>query len=394
MTTSDLSLRSGTRLVARSYSLDGPLDVLSEYAAGGFAWLDGDSGFVAAGVAAVVDPADAAAFLAAIGHEPDDAGVPAAAGPRAVGALPFSGTGALVVPARIVGRDAAGATWCTVIADVDAPQSPTPSERDAAPEEFRVVSTTTRTQWRSMVERALDDIARGQLEKVVLARAVRVDADRPFAIAPVLAHLRRTQPGCIVYADRGFAGASPELLVRKTGASVIARPLAGTGVETAALLRSAKDAHEHRYVVDAVVHALRTCCSDVAAAGPAPLELADVSHLATTVTARADDPDLSVAELVAALHPTPAVAGTPRELALAAIAALEPVARGRYAGPCGWIDRNGDGEFVVALRGGEIDGAHALIHAGAGIVAGSDPHAAWVETQQKLTPMLQALVRP
>ena len=128
--------------------------------------------------------------------------------------------------------------------------------------------------------------------------------------------------------------------------------------------------------------------------GPSPLELADVSHLATTVTARADAAATSIADLVAALHPTPAVAGTPREVALDAIDAMEPVARGRYAGPCGWIDRNGDGEFVVALRGGEIDGAHAVIHAGAGIVAGSDPAAEWAETQQKLTPMLQALVRP
>jgi len=394
MTTSDLSLRSDTRLAARSRSIDGPLDLLDEYTPGGFAWLDGDVGFVAAGVAAVVDPADAAAFLATIRHRPDDGGVSNAAGPRAVGALPFTGPGPLFVPARIVGRDAAGASWCTVIEPVDAPLPPPPADRDEAPSEFGVVSTTTRPQWRTMVERALVEIAHDRLQKVVLARAVRVDADRPFDLASVLAHLRRSQPGCIVYADRGFVGASPELLLRKTGASMTSRPLAGTGVETAALMRSAKDAREHRFVVDAVVRALGAYCSDVSAAGPAPLELADVSHLATTVTARADAPNLSIAELVDALHPTPAVGGTPRELALDTIAALEPVARGRYAGPCGWIDADGDGEFVVALRGGDIDGAHAVIHAGAGIVSGSDPEAEWVETQQKLTPMLQALVRP
>jgi isochorismate synthase EntC len=184
------------------------------------------------------------------------------------------------------------------------------------------------------------------------------------------------------------------LLLRKVGAAVTSRPLAGTAVETAALVRSAKDAHEHRLVVDAVVQALQTFCSDVRALGPSPLELADVSHLATTVTARTDEPTTSIADLLAALHPTPAVAGTPRAPALDSIDAMESVARGRYAGPCGWIDRNGDGEFVVALRGGEIDGAHAVIHAGAGIVAGSDPDAEWAEIQQKLTPMLQALVRP
>ena len=119
-----------------------------------------------------------------------------------------------------------------------------------------------------------------------------------------------------------------------------------------------------------------------------------MSHLATTVTARTGAPATSVTDLVAALHPTPAVGGTPRPVALDAIAALEATPRGRYAGPCGWIDRDGDGEFVVALRGGEIDGTHAVIHAGAGIVSGSDPDAEWTETQQKLTPMLQALVRP
>jgi menaquinone-specific isochorismate synthase len=245
-----------------------------------------------------------------------------------------------------------------------------------------------------MVEHALRRIDRERLEKVVLARSVRIDADLPFDIPEVLAFLRRAQPGCVVYADRGFVGASPELLVRKSGATVTARPLAGTGIDPAALARSTKDAHEHQLVVDAVVRALATRCGDVVATGPATLELADIAHLATTITAHAEDTATTIADLVATLHPTPAVAGTPRELALETIDALEPVGRGRYAGPCGWIDRNGDGVFVVALRGGEIDGAHAVIHAGAGIVSASDPDAEWLETQQKLTPMLQALVRP
>jgi menaquinone-specific isochorismate synthase len=394
MTTSNVSLRSGTRLTARSFAIDDPLDLLDCYAPDGFAWLDGDHGFVASGVAAVVAPGDAASFLATITHASANAHVPDAAGPRAVGALPFTGSGQLVVPRLIVGCGARGRTWSTVIDDADAPPRASSAVPHSAPSEFGVVGTTTREHWRVMVDRALTEIARGRLEKIVLARAVRIDADRPFDVPAVLAHLRRSQPGCIVYADRGFVGASPELLLRKFGATVTSRPLAGTAVETAALVRSAKDAHEHRLVVDAVVQVLGAFCSNVRADGPSPLELADVSHLATTVTARADAATTSIADLVAALHPTPAVAGTPREIALDAIDAMESVARGRYAGPCGWIDRNGDGEFVVALRGGEIDGAHAVIHAGAGIVAGSDPHAEWAETQQKLTPMLQALVRP
>jgi menaquinone-specific isochorismate synthase len=396
VTTSDLSLRTAPRLAARSYAVDGPVDLLDSYAADGFAWLDGETGFVASGVAATVAPADARAFLATITHRTDDRDVADCAGPRAVGALTFtrSDAGRLVVPAHIIGRDAHGRVWRTIIDDVDTPAPERATARDSAPSQFNVMAATGRDQWRSMVDHALGDIARGPLEKVVFARAVHIDADRPFDVPAVLAHLRRSQPGCIVYADRGFVGASPELLARKIGASVTSRPLAGTGVDTAALVRSAKDAHEHQIVVDAVVQALRSLCSDVRADGPAPLELADVSHLATTVTARALTATTSITDIVAALHPTPAVAGIPRQLALDDIAALEPVDRGRYAGPCGWIDRNGDGEFVVALRGGEIDGAHATIHAGAGIVSGSDPDAEWAETQQKLTPMLQALVRP
>jgi menaquinone-specific isochorismate synthase len=271
---------------------------------------------------------------------------------------------------------------------------PAASTASIRPSEFRVTTATTYDRWRAMVESALARIDGGSLRKAVLARAVHVDADRPFDVAGVLAYLRRSQPGCIVYGDRGYVGASPELLVRKRGASVVARPLAGTGTDTDALTRSAKDAHEHRLVVDAVVQALGDLCSDVRADGPSALELADVSHLATTITARADTASTSVADLVAVLHPTPAVAGTPRDLALQTIATLEATPRGRYAGPCGWIDGKGDGEFVVALRGGVIDGTHAMIHAGAGIVSGSDPDAEWTETQQKLTPMLQALVRP
>jgi isochorismate synthase len=267
--------------------------------------------------------------------------------------------------------------------------------RDAnAPSQFEIASTMTRDEWRERVGRALAAIARGDLEKVVLARAVTVDADQPFDVRSVLAYLRHSQPGCIVYADRGYAGASPELLVRKTGASVTARPLAGTGVDTQTLVGSAKDAHEHALVVDAVIDALRQSCADVRAMGPAPVELADVSHLATSVTARTRSAGTSIADLVAALHPTPAVAGTPRDASLVMIDALEQQERGRYAGPCGWIDRHGDGEFVVALRGGDIAGRRAILHAGAGIVAGSNADAEWAETQQKLTPMLQALVRP
>jgi len=394
MTTSDVTMRAGARLVAHSVALDGAIDLLDYSSPDGFAWLDRDHGFVASGVAALVSPAEAAAFLATIRHSAGGDDVSETAGPRAVGALPFVGSGDLVVPARIVGRDTHGRVWRTVIDDAEFPDPIETSRSHTSPTKFAVTTSTAQAEWRAMVDHTLVEIDKGRVEKVVLARAVHIDADLPFDVADILSYLRRSQPGCVVYADRGFVGASPELLARKVGTTVTSRPLAGTGLDTAALARSAKDGNEHQLVVDAVVHALRTLCTDVYADGPAILELADVSHLATTITARSESASTTITDLVAALHPTPAVGGTPRPVALAEIAALEAVPRGRYAGPCGWIDRHGNGEFVVALRGGEIEGTHAVIHAGAGIVSGSDPESEWTETQQKLTPMLQALVRP
>jgi menaquinone-specific isochorismate synthase len=379
-------------LVARSFALTGS-DVLDHYSPEGCAWLGAGVSFVTAGIAQTVIPSAAASALAAIDHRVTSP-CSEQAGPRAIGALPFdettTGPGHLVIPARIVGRDAHGAMWCTEIGTI------VEREPETVPlaAQFSVSPRMSFAEWRTMVERALELIANGELDKVVLARSVSVDADAPFDLRSVLAYLRQSQPGCVVYADRGFVGASPELLVRKRGSRVTARPLAGTGTSADALLHSAKDAAEHRFVVDAVTAALRGCGATVSAEGPAALALPGVSHLATSITADLANPDIDIAALVDALHPTPAVGGTPQSTALQAIAALEPIERGRYAGPCGWIDAGGDGEFVVALRGAAIDGSHALLHAGAGIVARSDPDAEWAETQQKLTPMLQALVRP
>ena len=228
----------------------------------------------------------------------------------------------------------------------------------------------------------------------MLAREIVIEASDAFDVTAVLETLRATQPGCIVYADDGFVGASPELLVRRSGHEVTARPMAGTGQHVEELVRSEKDAREHKLVVDAVVDALGPTCDDVIARNAAPVALTDLTHLATTITARTRDLDTSAVDLALALHPTPAVAGTPRATALATIARLEPTPRDLYAGPCGWVDARGDGEFVVALRGAQIDGTRARLHAGAGIVAGSRADSEWAETQAKLEPMLRALVRP
>ena len=390
------------RLAAHSAAIAAPDDLVRHLGPGGFAWIDGDAGFVTSGVVAHVAPPEARALLESIVHLADG-DTPAAAGPRAVGALPFSGAGRLVVPARIIARDRDGRAWRTDIERTDIEGTDIEGTgADASihvaprePERFTVAPRTTRHEWHAMVRRALDLVERDVLEKVVLARAVEVEADAPFDPRAVLARLRATQPGCVVYGDGRFVGASPELLVRKQGRAVTSRPLAGTASPEngEALLHSVKDRHEHRVVVDAVAAALAACCTGVRVEGPHPLVLESVAHLATSITARSEV-DTDVMRLVAGLHPTPAVAGTPRAAALAAIRAIEPVGRDRYAGPCGWVDAAGDGEFVVALRGGLLDGPRATLHAGAGIVAGSDPDAEWAETQAKLTPMVQALVRP
>jgi menaquinone-specific isochorismate synthase len=344
---------------------------------------------VTAGVATTVDPARAVAFLRAV--EADESATPGV-GPRAVGALPFRGGGRMVVPACIVQRDAAGRTWRTVVEPAAAPT--VTAAPIAPPSRFAVRALTDVRAWTAAVADVLALIERGTAEKVVLAREVVVEADEPFDVCTVVATLRATQPGCIVYADDGFVGASPELLVRRTGDDVTTRPMAGTAGRAEDLARSEKDRREHLLVVDAVRDALAPLCDVPHVHDTAPVSLTDLAHLATPITAQVRDRETSALDLARALHPTPAVAGTPRDIALAAIDRLEPTPRDRYAGPCGWVDADGDGAFVVALRGAHIDGRTARLHAGAGIVAGSRAEAEWAETQVKLEPMLRALVRP
>jgi menaquinone-specific isochorismate synthase len=378
------------RLVARTESIADPGDLLDHLGPGGFAWLDGETGFVTSGVADRLPLHGASATLATLTHLRDD-GAPPTAGPRALGALPFEGGGMLVLPARIVARDRDGRAWRTVVEGAEIP--PALHVSRPRPARFSVCTRIERDEWRHRLECTLAAIDAGEVEKVVLSREVDVEADEPFDVVEVLDALRAAQTGCTVYAIDGFVGASPELLVRRTGRAVLCRPMAGTGDDPSTLLGSAKDAHEHRIVVDAIASALRERCDLVECDGPAAVRFATVTHLATSIRGVLAD-DSSAAELVELLHPTPAVGGWPSRAAQEMIRTLEGHARGRYAGACGWVDARGDGEFVVALRCAEIDGTHARLFAGAGIVTGSEPAAEWAETQAKLQPMLRALVRP
>ncbi|HZP29602.1 MAG TPA: isochorismate synthase [Acidimicrobiia bacterium] len=395
-------LRAVTREVGASRAgRAGAGTLLGSLAPGGFAWLQANggaaTGFVTSGEVARVPADEATALLDAI--EVDDAVGAPGTGAVAVGALPFdpAAGGELVVPARVFGRAPDGRLWHTEIG----PATVAPVVSRVPPTRFDVRAVDTRDGWRAAVEAILAAIDAGTVEKVVLAREVVVEADEDFPVAAVLARLHAQQPGCYVYAAGDLVGASPELLVRRAGAVAESRPMAGTvacdaGDEAvAALAESLKDAREHQFVVDAILAALDGRCESLdVAATPEIARFSSVAHLVTPIRAVLHAPAPSALDLARALHPTPAVGGTPRAEALTLIEQLERRDRGRYAGPVGWVDADGDGEWAVALRGGEVRGNTAVLRAGAGIVAGSDPDAEWAETEAKLDPMLRALVRP
>lgn len=384
-------------LIARTRYLAEDLDPLDALGPDGFAWLHDGVGFVTAGVVARIPVADVDRVL---GEFPvDDAVREPGTGVIAVGALPFDSRagGEMIIPATVVGRTAAGRVWVT---DLD-----TVPYRTAAvsvpPTQFTVRRGMSRDAWDEAVSRVLAEIETGSVTKVVLARDVHVEADEPFDMTRITRHLHEAEPGCFVFCVDGLVGASPELLVARSGLEVWSRPLAGTTarVDAAALAdlaTSAKDAHEHRLVVDALVEKFRHRCGEsVRTAGPEIVRFSTLAHLATNISGRlssmAGDSALAFAR---ALHPTPAVGGTPSVEAVELIEALETGGRGRYAGPVGWVDLAGNGEFALALRSAEIEGPHAVLRAGAGIVVGSEPAAEWDETEAKLAPMLAALVRP
>jgi isochorismate synthase len=258
------------------------------------------------------------------------------------------------------------------------------------------------------VERALDEIRSGQLQKVVLSRAVHVTARSAIDSVAWLVALRERFPACTLFAvgqgDTVFLGASPERLVRVHGERVETAALAGTaprgGSQAAdralgeALCECRKNGAEHAAVVDYLRSVLADCCDDVeVAAEPTLLKTRTVQHLCTELGARRrPGSPVSLLELVSRMHPTPAVGGAPRDAALRWLAAHEGVDRGWFAGPVGYLQSQGDGEFAVALRSALVRGRSATAWAGAGIVAGSEPRAEFTETELKLRTVLGPLL--
>jgi isochorismate synthase len=261
--------------------------------------------------------------------------------------------------------------------------------------------------WTAAVEIAAARLRAGAAEKVVLAREVLARGDGVVSAAMVARSLRAAYPSCFTYLIAGadgtaFAGASPELLVRRSGDRAFAQPMAGsvargaTDAEDERLARqledSAKDAVEHRVVSEFVVDALRPFARSVVARPPEVVRFTNIQHLATSVTAELTHPPAGALDLAAALHPTPAVGGWPREAADELIDELEDMERGWYAGAVGWIDGKGDGEFAVALRCGLLWEDGARLYAGVGVMPDSNAARELEETELKFNALLTALV--
>lgn len=312
---------------------------------------------------------------------------------------------ALLVPQQILGvRD--GRAWLTTISTQDF-DAPTELSADWITEWAKPLplhlepGSLTEDDFEDLVSAALVKLEAGLLDKVVLARDIIATVPDDFDPRPAIGRLTRRYPSCWTYWVNQRFGASPELLVRVDHGRVSARVLAGTAARgtdpevdraiAGALINSAKNTVEHRLAVESLVNALEPYCEEIVAdATPFSLALPNVWHLASDVQGIISD-DSSVLDLAEALHPTAAVAGTPRQVALDLIRELEPADRGSYAGPIGWVGADGDGEWVIALRGAVLADGKITAHAGCGIVLGSSPEAELAETRLKFKPIRQVL---
>jgi menaquinone-specific isochorismate synthase len=391
-------------------------------AEGALSWVRRGEGLVGWGEAARLEVSgpgaltDAAAWWAeyTAGLDVDDALDVPGTGPLLFASIafdPVAGTSIFVVPEVTLGRRD-GVGWVTTVGDLfahdlDLRELPVPQPDDGPAPRLRYADgALDPASWCAAVATAVQRIGAGELAKVVLARDLLVSADVPLDPRRLLRRLAARFPDCWTFAVDGLLGATPELLLRRTGRQLSARVLAGTaprgaGAEderlAAALIGSAKDRAEHALAVDSLVEALKPYCTALEAPPePSLLTLANVRHLASDVRGlqrhSGSRGRAGLLELVGAVHPTAAVCGTPTGDAAAVIAELEHMDRGRYAGPVGWLDSRGDGEFGLALRCAELIGDDsARLFAGCGIVAGSAPAAELAETQSKFAAFQAAL---
>jgi isochorismate synthase len=336
--------------------------------------------------------------------------------PLVVGAVGFApGEARLVVPGHV------HRTPTIARQEGDAPPAPPLNAPPSAPAsvgtrwDFRAEPPPPR--YAAAVRRALEMIAEGDLEKVVLARAATLTAPAPLDLAVILERLAVRNPtGYVFAADvtdpagdradnavaRTLVGNSPELLAARRGDLVVSHPLAGTAPRSPdpdedarrgeELASSAKDLREHALVVDRVAERLAPYCTSLAVpAAPSVTRTASLWHLGTRIEGTLRDPAPTSLQLAEALHPTPAVCGEPTDAARAAIEELEEFPRGFYSGLVGWCDADGDGEWAVTIRCAEVAGRAVRVYAGAGVVEGSRPEAELAETSAKFRTLLSAL---
>lgn len=318
-------------------------------------------------------------------------------------------TSVLIVPEVIVGRRE-GHSWITRVRREQSDPGARPVAAVATPHptplgaEYRISllpGAMPPAAYREAVSSAVERIRHHELSKVVLARDLVGHLPDESDLRRALEVLALGYPECWTYAVDGLIGSSPETLVRVHAGEVNARVLAGTiarGPDAAsdheraiALASNPKDQDEHAFAVQSVLEALRPHSPNLASSAmPFTLKLPNLWHLATDVAGTLNDESTSL-DLVAALHPTAAVAGTPTADAVDLIAELEPFDRGRYAGPVGWVGADGDGEWAIALRGAQVSPTGDITaYAGCGIVAESDPEHELAESKMKLRPTIEA----
>ncbi|WP_406350254.1 isochorismate synthase [Streptomyces sp. NBC_00658] len=324
------------------------------------------------------------------------AGAPA---PIVVGSLPFAPDAppSLAVPESV--------RWAPGLREDPLIALPVPDTDERT--DWQVTAVPAAARYGEAVAAAVGRMRAGEFDKVVLARTLELTSPREPDLPAMLRRLARRDPAGYTFAvpsgpGRTLIGASPELLVARRGGLLTANPLAGSAQRSpdlaedvrraAALLESPKDLHEHAVVVAAVREALAPFCTRLEVPErPTLVRTAAMWHLSTTVTGELADPAVSALDLASALHPTPAVCGTPTEVARAVIAELEPFDRGPYTGMVGWQDADGDGEWVVTIRCAEAEGRSLRLFAGAGVVAASSPEAETAETGAKFRTFLSAV---
>lgn len=369
-----------------------PADLAARYERGDFLLATARQALLASGTAATATDVDPVRLSRTLPGLFADTGAPVAAG-----LLPFDTSEGTSTPAHLV--------LPRSVHRASAEQTSLPP-REELPQPVKVTAVPEPEAHLAAVRAAIAALNDRDMRKVVLARALDLDFDEPVQAARVVRNLARGNPRHLTYAaqlpdGRTLVGATPELLLSRAGGSVVSRPHAGSMPRSAdpaidkangaALQASEKDHVEHAVVVESVVETLRPFCRTLDVQGPELVSTPAIWHLSTTVTGELIDQDITALDLAAALHPTPAICGTPTDAARSLVTELEPFDRAYYAGAVGWVDAAGDGEWAVGIRCAEIADTSMRLYAGGGIVPASDPRTELDETSAKFRTLLAAM---